>query len=175
MTILDFDLFICQNARPAFTPAAPTAGVLQLGLFAATLTPNYFDMLVAMDAARGTPLYANFRIDTAFTNIAANYARFIAIADNSTSAVGVTTNSAKMVARSPDIQSAGLAAVGEWITLALPPLSPFVFATDGTGCRYLFLGMEAYVPTTDWSAGGVTACITAHPLQQQPVPYASGY
>lgn len=177
--MLDQDLFVCENARPTITPG-PSFATWTLPETFPVGFANYLDLRVATDYAKALPLYANFRIATSFNNVVANFLRFAVVVDdavdpttgNATFA-NVLTNPELIVARSHDINSAGLLA-GTQTTIAMPPLSDLTRAT-GEGRRYLGLAIQTLVPTTAWTQGGITAFFSRHPLPQYPAFHKSGH
>lgn len=177
MTILDDQLRFSVNHRPtALILPVPYPIVYQRDGSVA-----YIDLAVNTDIARAEALYANFRVDTAFSNTASNYLQFAAFVSNDPTftdlLVGDAAALSKVIARSHDILSAGLgaAAVGKWVSLAIPPLSAFTLSVTGSGFRYFALGQVSYTPAADWSTGGVSVWLTDKPLGQVTNAYASGY
>lgn len=166
--MLDKDLIFADNERPAVTSTHATNAFNWP--FPAIATPKFLDFRQSIDAARSRPMYANFRVTTSFNNQAGNILRFAIFVDDDPTFANVVTTPALVIVRGPDIGSASLVA-GLQVTLPVPPLNEFIVA----GRRYLTLGMQTIVPTTDWSAGGITAYLTQHPHPQTPPSYLSGF
>lgn len=177
--MIDQDLFVSENQRPTITPGASFTTWTLPETFPVGFA-TYLDLQVAVDYAKASPLYANFRIATSFDNVAGNFLRFAVVVDDAVDPTtgqatfaNVLTNPELIVARSHDIASSGLLA-GTQTTIAMPPLSDLTRAT-GEGRRFLGLAIQALVPTTDWSAGGITAFFSPHPLPQYPAFHRSGH
>lgn len=168
--MLDKDLQFADNERPAITPFATYT---QPWLFPDNLNPKHLDLRVATDLARSSPLYANFIVRTSFDNVVGNFLRFCVFVDSSPTFANVLGNAELTIARSQDFASLVLVG-GTQCTIVVPPLSD-ITKVAGEGRRYLTLGLQTLVPTTDWSAGGIDAFLTRHPLPQRPMSYASGY
>jgi len=172
--MIDQNLVFATNARPAnILIGLGFAGyVFPNGILA---TPNFLDLKVAMDMARGNGLYATFRVATAFNAQAGNVLRFAIFVDTDpTFAPAMVPGSALLIARSHDFLSIGLADVGQFCTVALPPVGDLQRLIS-QGFRYLALGIEMSVPTTDWVAGGIDAFLTHAPFPTRPIDYAAGY
>lgn len=166
--MLDKDLFFADNERPAVTSTHATNAFNWP--FPAIATPKFLDFRQSIDSSRSRPLFANFRITTSFNNQAGNILRFAIFVDDVDTFANVLTTPALVIARGPDIPSASLL-TGLQVTIPVPPLNEFIVA----GKRYLTLGMQTIVPTTDWTQGGITAYLTQHPHPQTPTAYQSGY
>lgn len=168
----DAQLIIASNLRPAIVPNA----AVTRWLFPDLIAPTYWDLLAARDLGRGAPVYGMFRIAAAFNAVANNFLRFAIFVDSTPTFVNILTNNELVVARGPDILSAGLgsSAVGMEVPVALPPLSDLVRLT-GEGRRYITLGLEAYVPTTDWSSGGIDAWFSPFARSGRPFVAPAGY
>jgi hypothetical protein len=167
----DADLMFAENQRPAVIPG----GVWGVATFPELGAPKYLDFREVLDWARGTPIYANFRIETPFNSIAENQLRFAVFVSNDPTFIDLLSDSSLILATSLPITGAGLAAAGKpTVTVALPPLNDYA-ADAAQGRRYLSLGFEYYVPTTDWSAGGVTAWLSPRPLPPKPLSVRSGF
>lgn len=148
----DVQLQIATNARPAITPGA---GITRW-LFPSLVAPDYIDLLAARDFGRGATVYANFRVSTAFNVVASNFIRPAVFVDSVPTFLNILTNNELVIARGPDVLSGGLGTIGVGFSIPVPQLSDLVLLT-GQGRRFITLGIEASVPTTDWSAGGLDA------------------
>lgn len=166
----DAQLIIAQNLRPAIAPGAS----ITRWLFPDLVTPNYVDQLAALDSGRGKTVYANFRVAAAFNAVASNFLRFCVFVDSVPTFLNIITNNELVIARGPDIASGGLNTVGISVPLALPPLNDLALLA-GAGRRYITLGIEAYVPTTDWSSGGIDAWFDTDPYPGRQLAYPGGY
>lgn len=165
----DDTLYFARDERPAL--------VAGIGWSRATLpngaAPNYLDFGRIKDLARGTTVYANFRVKTSFDNVAGNLLRFAIFISDEPTFLTVLTNTEQVIATSHEIASVGLVA-GARVSVALPPLNSYARVL-GEGRRYLALGIEYIVPTTDWSAGGIDAFLSPYPDPQPPISSPSGY
>lgn len=170
--MLDDRLKLAKNARPALVPGPnvnPT-------FFPELLAPNYLDLKVAMDLARTGGAWANFRIASAFNNVASNFLRFAVFVDNDPTFLTVLGETQLCIVQGSELLSAalGAAAVGLGVSLALPPANSYL-RIGGNGRRYICLGMQVFVPTTDWTTGGVDAFFSDHPVfGTNELSYASG-
>lgn len=171
--MIDYSLYFAENERPAIIPGAGWTPAF----FPGSLTPNYIDLMENQDIARASSMFANFVVTTAFNNVAANTIRFAAFLCADPAGISLLTDPTQVIARSHDIFAAalGAAAVGKWVSIPLAPLSAYALSASPGGLRYLFLGMEVFVPATDFSTGGVTALLTPHALAQKPIDFPSGY
>lgn len=169
--MLDKDLYFAENARTGILPAPNVWGVAPLP---SLVEPAYYDFRVITDLARATPVYANFRLASPFDNVADNLLRFAVFVSDNPTFVDLLTNRELVLARSHDISSPGLVDVGQIIQVALPPVGDLLRVL-GEGRRYMSLGFEYMVPTTDWSTGGIDAFLTRHPLPLRPLSSPSGY
>lgn len=169
MSAFDENLLAGKNVRPAsfvglgFIPA----------LYPTTAAPRYWDLLQIQDMCRANPLNALFHVETTFTATAGNVLRFRIFVSNDPTFADLATNPELFIAASHDLGSAGLLA-GTMVNVAMPPMSDLTRLL-GEGRRYIALGHEANVPTTDWVAGGVTAYWTDKPVPSKPMAYAAGY
>jgi hypothetical protein len=170
MTMLDKDLMMGEDARPVITPGASILN----HLLPTTAGPNYLDLRVAMDWARGKQIYANFRVQTPFDAVALNYLRFAVYVDSVTNFANVLTNTELTLVRGPDMLSSGLNVQGLVTSLAIPPHNSLVQLV-AQGRRYICLGFQAYVPSADWGTGGIDAFFADAPLAPPQIDYASGY
>jgi len=168
--MLDKDLWIATNGRPAITPGAS----ITRWLFPSLVSPDYWDLRAIIDLARGNPVYGNFRVATAFNAQASNFLRFAIFVDSVATFLNVLTNNELVIARSPDIVSTGLGTVGINFPVAMPSLNDLALLTSN-GARFITLGFEASVPTTDWVAGGVDAFLSPEPLPPLPASHPAGY
>lgn len=170
--MIDAGLIFATNQRPTIVPGAGTNPTL----LPTGLAPNYIDFARVMDFARGRTCYANFRVASAFDNVASNMVRPAVWIDDDPSFIGTLSNPSLCLCLGHEIFSAGLLAgsVGSVISLALPPLSPYALV-GGEGRRYMAMGFQAYVPTTDWSTGGWDAWLSDRPHVQRPLFTPSGY
>lgn len=167
----DQDLILATNARPAVTPG----GTIATWLFPTLLDPAYIQSAQAIDIARGGELYANFRIATSFSATASNYLRFCVIVDDVANFANVLTNTNLIIARGPDIISSGLS-IGHTVPIPVPPLNDIAIdLAIPVGKLFLGVAMQAYVPTTDWSAGGVDIWLSPHPHINRPVDFAGSW
>lgn len=171
--MLDYNLRFANNERPAILTGAD----VNPSFYPESLNPKYIDLMVNQDIARATSLYANFVIASAFNSIPANFLRFAVFLCSDPAGFSLLSDPSQIIARSHDIfgNALGSGAVGRWVSIPIAPLSSYGLSASPGGLRYLFLGQESYVPTTDWSTGGITAILTQHPLQQKPIDHASGY
>lgn len=164
----DDNLFFARNDRPALIPGGTFPA-----FFPSSLAPAYWDLQAAMDMARGRSIFANFRIATSFNSVAANLLRFAVFVDDNEAFVNVLTNPSLIIARSHDFLSGGLVA-GTLVSVAIPPMSD-ITRVAGDGLRFITLGLEATVPTTDWSQGGVDAFLTHEAFPSRPLATPAGY
>jgi hypothetical protein len=172
---MDHQLVVCENVRPAITPGALISpGVLWPMLLPSAVAPNYWDLRTIMDLCSARPLYAQFRIATTFNSIAANILRFAIFVANSPDFVDVASDGSNIIARGHDINGSVLLA-GMEAQIAMPPMSAWNRIANENGRRYVGLGFEYYVPTTDWSAGGITAFLTHTPLMVKPPSNPAGW
>lgn len=168
--MLDLDLFCGTNDRPALF-VLPT---WQFAFFPSLASPNYWDLRAIMDIARANPIYANFRIATAFNNQAGTILRPAIFVDNDPTFANVLTDPSCIVARSHDWLPPGMGVVGTIVQVAMPPMSDLTrVAADGR--KFITLGWEALVPTADFVAGGMDAFLTRFALPTRPPAYQSGY
>jgi hypothetical protein len=173
MTDLDDTLFMGKNQRPAFLPGFP--GVTQYALFPSLAAPNYLDFGVVMALAQAGPVYAVFRVATAFNNQADIVIRPAIFIDDDPTFATVLTDPSLVVARGHDLVAAGLGVVGTIVgQVALPPLSDLT-RLAGDGRRCLALGLQGVIPTSDFAAGGMDAFLTAHPFPTRPIHYRAGW
>jgi len=167
--VIDKDLFIAENARVVATPGPNwTFGLLQ---------SNWIDFRVATDWARGSAVCANFRISSLFNNQAGNLLRFAVVVDGNSSFSNVNSTPELLLARSHDLTSAMLsnaANLGAVVPVALPPYGDLLRGL-GEGFRYLTLGVQFLVPTTDWISGGIDAFFAPQPLPARPLSVPSGF
>lgn len=165
----DAQLIIATGLRPAITPGAAVTRWLFPDLF----TPTYMDLQAIMDLGRGArPVYANFRVSAAFNAQATNFLRPAIFVDSVPTFLNILTNNELVIARGPDILSGGLGTIGVGFPVALPPLNDLVLLSGGR--RYITLGFEAYVPTTDWVSGGLDAWFDTDPYPGRPIAYSAG-
>lgn len=172
--MIDQNLVFATNARPAnILIGLGFAGyVFPNGALA---TPTFVDLRTAMDWARGNGLWATFRVATAFNGEAGNVLRFGIFVDNAPDFLAaMAPGSVQMIAKSHEFLSAGLVAVGQYCSVAMPPLNDLQRLVS-QGFRYLSLGIEMSVPTTDWIAGGIDAFLTDRPFPTKPIDYPVGY
>ena len=169
--MLDKDLFFAENQRSAIIPGPGVWGSAPLPDL---VFPNYLDLKVVCDLARGNPLFANFRITQAFNNVAGNFLRFAVYVSNDVTFFDVLTNAELTLARSHDIPSLGLVDVGYVVPVALPPYGDLLRVL-GEGRRYMALGFDYLVPTTDWSTGLLDAFLSPQALPLRPLSTPSGY
>lgn len=185
MTNLDENLFVAKNQRPTNIFAGlPVAGGTSFGpvLFPDAADPKFVDLLTVMDWARARPVYANFRIATAFAGAADNRWRFaIFVSAVASSGVAVATDVAagtlaavQPVIQKYDLALAGLQTVGQIYQIAMPPMDD-LSRLFSEGYRSVCLGAMALSPTTDWTQGGIDACWTPDPIPTKPIHYRSGY
>ena len=170
---LDSTLFFATNERPALIPG-PAEGK---AVFPSLVAPNYYDLRAVQDMARARPVYASFRVASAFNNVANNWLRFCVFMSDRTDFIDIlapVVGEAQVLASSHKILSTGLASVGAVQRVAIPPASDFGLA-GGQGRRYLALGFEYFVPTTDWTSGGVDAWLSTDPHQPPPIAHNAGY
>lgn len=170
--MIDAGLIMATNQRPTIVPGAGT----NPALLPTGLAPNWLDFGRVLDFARGRTCYANFRVASAFDNIASNMVRPAVFIDDDPSFIGVLTNASLVIVQGHEIYSSGLqaASVGQVVSVALPPLSSYALL-NGEGRRYLCLGFMAFVPTTDWTTGGWDAWLSDRPHVQRHLQSPSGY
>lgn len=166
----DYDLVFAENARPAVIPA-PIWGKVW---FDQLVAPKYLDMRSLIDLGRGQPVFANFKIATAFNNVAANSLRFAVFASNDPTFADVLASDAQTIATSLPITGAGLASVGATVRVAIPPMNDYALST-ASGRRYVTLGFEYLVPTTDWTQGGIDAWLSNRAVEPAPLDPPAGY
>lgn len=165
----DAQLIIASNLRPAITPGAAVSKYLFPDLF----TPTFIDLRAIMDLGRGArPVYANFRVAAAFNAQANNWLRPAIFVDSTPTFANVLTNGELTIAAGPQIVSAGLNVVGSGLSVVLPPLNDIVLLAGAR--RYITLGFECYVPSTDWTTGGLDAWFDTDPYPGRPITYAAG-
>lgn len=170
--MIDAGLIMATNQRPTIVPGAGT----NPALLPTGLAPNWLDFARIMDWARGRTVYANFRVASAFDNVASNLVRPAVFVDDDPSFINTLSNPSLVVVQGHEIYSSGLQAgsVGQVVSIALPPLSPYALV-GGEGRRYMCLGFMAFVPTTDWTAGGWDAWFSDRPHVQRPIFSPSGF
>lgn len=185
MTNIDENLFMSKNQRPTNIFAGLAApGGTSFGpvLFPSAADPKYIDLLAVMDMARARPIYANFRVATAFAGAAANRWRLAifvstAFADGAGVATDVAVGSlasVQPIVQTFDIAVAGLQTVGQFYQLAMPPMSDLARLVS-EGYRSICLGAMALAPATDWTDGGIDAFLTPDAVPTKPFHYAAGY
>lgn len=169
--MLDDDLFFCKNARPTITPGASVVPyVLPNGL----VSNAWMDLKTAIDMGRGQSIYAHFRVATTFTGAAANWLRPFIVVDDVINFINVATNAGLIIARGPEIVTAGLLKDID-AEIALPPLNDLAIPSTENGKRYIGLGVEALVPVSDFTAGGIDAWLSPYPRGVRPSAHPSGY
>lgn len=169
----DADLIFAQDQRPAVSivGATPSLWMFDNGLVA----NKWLDLRQQSDLGRGQPLYAHFKVKTSFAGDALNVLRFCIAVDDATNFSGTVAVPAKILVRGPDLVTGSLLA-GVLVTLVLPPLNTLVIPlATNQGARYLGLGMQVIVPTTDWTAGAVDAWLSPVHHRVRPSGYQSGY
>lgn len=201
--MLDHDLKFAENQRPLTIPGNSVpialfgsqdppnvANEIRLGV---TLTGsasswpnaglvNYYDLRTIQDWARGRAVYAAFRLATAFAGDAANVLRPCIVADSVAEFTNVLSGY-RIIAAGHTITTAGVGAgaVGSIIHVPLPPMSDWTRSLGSgpdysdRGMRFLALGFEYNVPTTDWTAGGLDAWLTYQAIPTRPPIYPAGY
>ncbi|MEY5098097.1 MAG: hypothetical protein RJA36_816 [Pseudomonadota bacterium] len=168
--MLDATLFFAQNQRPTLF-VLPT---WQVATFPLAASPNYLDLQAVIDLARSGPVYANFRVASAFNASADNLWRFAIFVASDTAFVEVVTNPTCIVAQGHDTNAAGMNTVGTIIQVVMPPLSDLT-RLAGDGRRYLALGVVALIPTADFTQGGIDAFLSDKPLPTRPYAGAAGW